>query len=193
MKFRWSPALPQLLLAAQLPDTLKLPPLLVQCLLNCGLSKPASITGSLQPRLKQLADPLLNGLIHRSARCQSKPAAPPRRRWCNFALHTGILDCENHSYTADYPSRVPGLKRAPLRAANIQYPRAFGDEWTCLGNAPSLQHSVNVFHAFGGRRESVFSPRTLMKKLKKTIWIATTMSVTAGINRRILSPYDSMP
>ena len=59
MKFRWSLAPPQPSLAAQLAADLKIPPLLAQCLLNRGLSDPASITSFLQPRLKQLADPFL--------------------------------------------------------------------------------------------------------------------------------------
>ena len=59
MKFRWSLAPPQPSLAAQLTSALKIPPLLAQCLLNRGLSEPASITNFLQPRLKQLADPFL--------------------------------------------------------------------------------------------------------------------------------------
>jgi single-stranded-DNA-specific exonuclease len=59
MKFRWSLAPPQPDLAAQLATALNIPPLLAQCLLNRGLSEPASITGFLQPRLKQLADPFL--------------------------------------------------------------------------------------------------------------------------------------
>jgi single-stranded-DNA-specific exonuclease len=59
MKYRWSLAPPQPSLAAQLASALKLPPLLAQCLLNRGLSEPAAITGFLQPRLKQLADPFL--------------------------------------------------------------------------------------------------------------------------------------
>jgi len=59
MKFRWSLAPPQPPLAAQLAASLNLPPLLAQCLLNRGLTEPASITGFLQPRLKQLADPFL--------------------------------------------------------------------------------------------------------------------------------------
>jgi single-stranded-DNA-specific exonuclease len=59
MKFRWSLTLPQPLLAAQLASALKIPPLLAQCLLNRGLSGPASIAAFLQPRLKQLADPFL--------------------------------------------------------------------------------------------------------------------------------------
>ena len=59
MKFRWSLAPPQPELAAQLVASLKIPPLLAQCLLNRGLSEPASIAGFLQPRLKQLADPFL--------------------------------------------------------------------------------------------------------------------------------------
>jgi single-stranded-DNA-specific exonuclease len=59
MKFRWSLAPPQPSVAAQLAADLKIPPLLAQCLLNRGLSDPASITSFLQPRLKQLADPFL--------------------------------------------------------------------------------------------------------------------------------------
>ncbi len=59
MKFRWSLAPPQPVLAAQLASTLKIPPLLAQCLLNRGLSEPTAIAGFLQPRLKQLADPFL--------------------------------------------------------------------------------------------------------------------------------------
>src|SRR5664279_442313 len=59
MKFRWSPASPQPVLAAQLAASLSLPPLLAQCLLNRRLSSPSAITVFLQPRLKQLADPFL--------------------------------------------------------------------------------------------------------------------------------------
>jgi single-stranded-DNA-specific exonuclease len=59
MKFRWSLAPPQPSLAAQLASTLKISPLLAQCLLNRGLSEPAAVAGFLQPRLKQLADPFL--------------------------------------------------------------------------------------------------------------------------------------
>src|ERR1039457_2333465 len=59
MKFRWSLAPPQPELAAHLAASLNIPPLLAQCLLNRGLSEPASIAGFLQPRLKQLADPFL--------------------------------------------------------------------------------------------------------------------------------------
>ena len=59
MKFRWSLAPPQPLLAAQLASALSIPPLLAQCLLNRGLSEPAAIAAFLQPRLKQLADPFL--------------------------------------------------------------------------------------------------------------------------------------
>ena len=59
MKFRWSLAPPQPLLAGQLANQLRITPLLAQCLLNRGLSEPASINGFLQPRLKQLHDPFL--------------------------------------------------------------------------------------------------------------------------------------
>src|SRR6266581_7364618 len=59
MKFRWSIAPPQPLLAGELAKTLKLSPLFAQCLLNRGLSDPASIGRFLEPRLKHLADPFL--------------------------------------------------------------------------------------------------------------------------------------
>ncbi len=59
MKFRWSLAPAQPLLADALASELKLSPLLVQCLLNRGFSEPAAISAFLQPRLKQLADPFL--------------------------------------------------------------------------------------------------------------------------------------
>jgi hypothetical protein len=42
-------------------------------------------------------------------------------------------------------------------------------------------------YVFGGWRESVFKPSTLIKKLEKTVWMETTISVTAGSNRRMLS------
>jgi single-stranded-DNA-specific exonuclease len=59
VKFRWSLSPPQPGLAGQLAGALRIPPLLAQCLLNRGLTDPASITAFLQPRLKQLADPFL--------------------------------------------------------------------------------------------------------------------------------------
>src|SRR5437879_4075752 len=59
MKFRWSIAPAQPLLAGQLANGLKVPPLLAQCLLNRGLSELDSINGYLQPRLKHLHDPFL--------------------------------------------------------------------------------------------------------------------------------------
>ena len=59
MKFRWSPATPQPLLAGQLASQLKISPLLAQCLLNRGFSEPSAIRQFLQPRLKNLADPFL--------------------------------------------------------------------------------------------------------------------------------------
>ena len=57
MKFRWSVAPAQTSLAAELGTALNLPPLLVQCLLNRGLSQPAAIREFLEPRLRHLADP----------------------------------------------------------------------------------------------------------------------------------------
>jgi single-stranded-DNA-specific exonuclease len=59
MKFLWSLAPPQPLLAAQLAAQLKIPSLLAQCLLNRGFSEPSTIENFLQPRLKDLADPFL--------------------------------------------------------------------------------------------------------------------------------------
>src|ERR1700677_1674892 len=59
MKCRWSLATPQPLLAGQLASTLKISPLLAQCLLNRGFSEPAEIGNFLEPRLKQLSDPFL--------------------------------------------------------------------------------------------------------------------------------------
>lgn len=59
MKCRWLPAPAQPLLARTLTSQLPVSPLLAQCLLNRGLSDPASITPFLQPRLKHLADPFL--------------------------------------------------------------------------------------------------------------------------------------
>jgi single-stranded-DNA-specific exonuclease len=57
MKFRWSLATPQPLLATQLAARLKISPLLAQCLLNRGFSEPPAIEHFLSPRLKNLADP----------------------------------------------------------------------------------------------------------------------------------------
>ena len=59
MKFRWSVAPAQPLLAGQLAGQLKVSPLLTQCLLNRGQSEPGTIRDFLDPRLKQLADPFL--------------------------------------------------------------------------------------------------------------------------------------
>ena len=59
MKFRWTLAPPQPLLAGQLAAQLKISPLLAQCLLNRGFSEPSAIENFLSPRLKNLADPFL--------------------------------------------------------------------------------------------------------------------------------------
>ncbi len=59
MKYRWSVAPPQPLLAGQLAHQLSIPPLLAQCLLNRNLPDPATATGFLEPRLKHLRDPFL--------------------------------------------------------------------------------------------------------------------------------------
>ncbi len=59
MKYRWSLAIPQPLLAGQLAHQLKLPPLLAQCLVNRELAEPAAISSFLQPQLRNLRDPFL--------------------------------------------------------------------------------------------------------------------------------------
>ena len=59
MKFRWTPAPPQPLLAETLAAQLKISPLLAQCLLNRGHSERTEIENFLAPRLKNLADPFL--------------------------------------------------------------------------------------------------------------------------------------
>ena len=59
MKFRWTIAPSQPLLAESLAAALKISPLLAQCLLNRGLSEPVPIEKFLAPRLKNLADPFL--------------------------------------------------------------------------------------------------------------------------------------
>ena len=59
MKYRWSLAPSQPLLAGQVASSLRLSPLLAQCLINRGLSDPELIESFLEPRLKHLADPFL--------------------------------------------------------------------------------------------------------------------------------------
>jgi single-stranded-DNA-specific exonuclease len=59
MKFRWTLAPPQPLLAGQLASQLKISPLLAQCLVNRGFSEISVIENFLSPRLKNLADPFL--------------------------------------------------------------------------------------------------------------------------------------
>ena len=59
MKFCWSLAPAQPLLAGRLASSLHVPPLLAQCLLNRGLSETAAIEQFLAPRLRNLSDPFL--------------------------------------------------------------------------------------------------------------------------------------
>src|SRR5690242_83733 len=59
MKFRWSVTPTQPLLTGQLAASLKISPLLAQCLVNRGITETASIENFLSPRLKNLADPFL--------------------------------------------------------------------------------------------------------------------------------------
>ena len=57
MKFQWSIAPAQPLLAAKLAGQLGISPLLAQCLLNRGHSEPDALALFLEPRLRNLADP----------------------------------------------------------------------------------------------------------------------------------------
>jgi single-stranded-DNA-specific exonuclease len=59
MKFRWTLAPSQPLLAGSLAAQLRISPLLAQCLLNRGFSEPLVAESFLEPRLKNLADPFL--------------------------------------------------------------------------------------------------------------------------------------
>jgi single-stranded-DNA-specific exonuclease len=59
MKFCWSLAPSQPLLAGRLASSLKISPLLAQCLLNRSHSELPAIENFLQPRLKNLSDPFL--------------------------------------------------------------------------------------------------------------------------------------
>jgi single-stranded-DNA-specific exonuclease len=59
MKFTWSLAPTQPLLAGRLAASLSVSPLLAQCLLNRGLSEISPIENFLEPRLKNLNDPFL--------------------------------------------------------------------------------------------------------------------------------------
>ncbi len=59
MKFRWTIAPSQPLLAETIAASLKISPLLAQCLLNRSLSEPPAIEKFLAPRLRNLADPFL--------------------------------------------------------------------------------------------------------------------------------------
>src|SRR6516164_4074425 len=59
MKFRWSLATPQPLLVESLAASLKISPLLAQCLVNRGFDESAEIQKFLTPRLKHLEDPFL--------------------------------------------------------------------------------------------------------------------------------------
>ena len=59
MKFSWSLAPSQPLLAGRLASALAVPPLLAQCLINRGLSELPRIEDFLTPRLKHLSDPFL--------------------------------------------------------------------------------------------------------------------------------------
>jgi single-stranded-DNA-specific exonuclease len=59
MKFRWTIAPPNPLLAEQLAASLKISPLLAQCLLNRGHSEVSAIENFLAARLKNLTDPFL--------------------------------------------------------------------------------------------------------------------------------------
>jgi single-stranded-DNA-specific exonuclease len=57
MKYRWSIAPGQPMLAAELGGKLGVSPLLAQCLINRGHSEPEALARFLEPRLRNLADP----------------------------------------------------------------------------------------------------------------------------------------
>ena len=59
MSARWSVDPPQPLLAARLAAETNVSEVVVQCLLNRGLSEASEMAAFLEPRLKQLADPFL--------------------------------------------------------------------------------------------------------------------------------------
>src|SRR3974390_1362758 len=59
MKFRWTIAPAQPLLAGQLARELDIPPLLAQCLINRNLTEPGQVKRFLDPRLQHLSDPSL--------------------------------------------------------------------------------------------------------------------------------------
>ena len=75
MRFRWSLAPPQPLLADKLAAEAKISPLLAQCLVNRGHSEPAAIQNFLSPQLKHLADPFLlpnmNAAVERLLRARA--------------------------------------------------------------------------------------------------------------------------
>jgi len=66
LKFRWSLAPTQPALVAHLAKHTGVSPLLAQCLLNRGHSEPAGVLNFLEPRLRQLADPMLLPNIDRA-------------------------------------------------------------------------------------------------------------------------------
>ncbi|HXT42356.1 MAG TPA: single-stranded-DNA-specific exonuclease RecJ [Candidatus Angelobacter sp.] len=59
MKYRWSIAPSQPLMAGPLAGELKISPMLAQCLVNRGVTQPDRAADFLQPRLNQLSDPFL--------------------------------------------------------------------------------------------------------------------------------------
>jgi hypothetical protein len=50
-----------------------------------------------------------------------------------------------------------------------------------------LGFSVNLFYVFGRWRESVFKPRTLIKKSDETVWMKTTNRISVRNNRCLLA------
>jgi single-stranded-DNA-specific exonuclease len=76
MRFRWSIAPPQPVLAGHLAKAAKISALFAQCLLNRGLSDPEEISQFVDPRLKSLSDPFL--LPHMDAAVERLFAARER-------------------------------------------------------------------------------------------------------------------
>ena len=76
MKYRWSLAAAQSVLAAELAKSLRISPLLAQCLLNRGVCEPGCAETFLAPKLRHLADPFLlpdmSGAVERLFRARDR-------------------------------------------------------------------------------------------------------------------------
>jgi len=102
---------PQPLLAERLAASLKISPLLAQCVLNRGLSEPAAMERFLAPRLKQLADPFLLpnlaaavGVLQR-ARAAAGPALTAFEVMSGLCVRLvdRVLQPQRRPFPRDYP------------------------------------------------------------------------------------------